>query len=148
MSTYGYELAIATGAAATTPTLMTGQITIKPGVWQMISIPARYGEYNTTTHALENLGNVAKVSSYVVDQLWDLAGQPATKAEVVEVCKAYVGDLNRNLIFVPEVTPADDEGNFPLMRTPSGDPEVVTAFWVLSAWNAPLTLDWTGWLNP
>jgi len=98
----------------------SGSITLNytPGVatWQQIAIPV-----NNTT-----------VKNYFLDGLDVLIktyDNTKSVLDVVERVSAYPGNVNKFLTFIPGITPATSEGNFPLTIT-DGNSVEITAFWV------------------
>jgi hypothetical protein len=123
-------------------TLISGTVQIEPGVWNMISIPSAYGEWNATTHQLDTTVAFAKVKNYVIDQLMD----KYPTCTIVR-CSRYWGDDNSYRDYIPGVTPESSAGNFELMPldTGSGLREMV-GFWLFINHTTVLNLEWTSWL--
>lgn len=95
----------------------SGKIKLNPDAWQMISIPVE----NKT------------VEEYFLKKVEDFVKiyNPGNKAsDVIEVCNAYPGHLNKFLSFVPGFTNVESEHNFSHVINDGSSINEITGFWV------------------
>jgi len=106
---------------------MNGTITLERDSWQLVAIP--------------KTGNVA---TEFIDKLSEQEGVPGT--ELVTVCSAYPGHVNKFLTYIPGFTNSTSEHNFQLIYE-DGDSLEITGFWVKTkAWTHTennIVFDWT-----
>jgi len=115
-------------------------IEIEPNRWQMISIPIRYGFWDTTTHDLVHDDvTIATIKNYVADQIEDVYGVPAST--MIEVFNTYIGDIHKMYNYVPNITIENSEHNFPLAYIDDGRVEYV-GMWVKSIHPTTFTIKW------
>jgi len=87
-----------------------GQITLERGNWQLVAIPI---EGDVATEFVTKLSNSLGVSD----------------TDLIEVCSAYPGHVNKFLSYIPGFTSLTSEHNFQLTYK-DGTSAEVTAFWV------------------
>ena len=87
-----------------------GQITLERGNWQLIAIPI---EGDVATEFVTKLANSVGVAD----------------TDLIEVCSAYPGHVNKFLSYIPGFTSLTSEHNFQLTYQ-DGTSSEVTAFWV------------------
>jgi len=93
-----------------------GNILLQRGKWQLIALPID-----------------GKVGENFVDKLATQEGVGAS--ELIEVCSAYPGHINKFLSYIPGFTLDSSEHNFNLYYT-DGDSKEITAFWLkCKNWN-------------
>lgn len=113
-----------------------GYIQIEPG-WQLISIPIRYGYWDTVSHSHIHDGTtVAKFKNYVLDQIEDKYGP-----NKIEVANTYLGDLQAFYSYVVGSTPESSPHNFNLVYIDSGYKEI-TGFWIKSISATDMLISW------
>lgn len=129
-----------------------GTVLVQAGVWQLISIPVKYGYWDGSVsppQITDDGMTIARVNEYVVEQLEDKYG-----VGVVEAVNTYFGDIDMFYNFVPGTTvPGSPAGsplgspytpnphNFELTRV-DGSYEEITGFWIKSAHGADMVLNW------
>ena len=129
-----------TTTGGTTPGSLSGSILIEPMVWQQISIPVRFGYFDTTTGDIVCDGTtISKVKNYVMDQIEYITGLSASN--VIEVANTYRGDDNFFRSYIPGVTNPNSGNNFELAYDDSGNLEYA-GFWIKSKHNQPITIIW------
>lgn len=117
-----------------------GEIEIEPDRWQLISIPIRYGYWDTGSSQLIHDGvTVARVKNYVMDQIEDIYGGNAE--DYIEVVNAYFGDNDFFYNYIPGVTNPLSPHNFELTFVDGARLEV-TGFWVKSVHSSSLIIKW------
>lgn len=117
-----------------------GEIQIEPMRWQMISIPVRYGYWDTISHNhIHDETTVATIKNYVVDQINDVYGGNAS--DMVEIFNTYIGDIHRVYNYVVGHTIDNSIHNFPLAYIDDGDVEYV-GIWVKSIHTSAFTIKW------
>ena len=87
-----------------------GSLELQRGVWQLVALPIN--------------GNVKE---QFVDVLAASEGVPDT--DLIEVCSAYPGHINKFLSYIPGFTLSTSEHNFSLFYDDNNNKEI-TAFWI------------------
>lgn len=113
-----------------------GSIQLEPG-WQLISIPIRYGYWDTNTHEhVHDDATLAKFENYVLDQIDDLYG-PGN----VEVANTYPGDLQAFLSYVAGSTPTGSPHNFQMVYA-DGPYYEISGFWIKMTTTSGIVITW------
>jgi hypothetical protein len=115
-------------------------LTIEPSRWQMVSIPIRYGWWDSINHLHEHDDiTVATIKNYIIDQIEDTYGVPAET--MVEVINTYVGDVHKMWNYVCGVTIDSSEHNFPLAYMDGTNTEYC-GLWIKSIHSTSFTIRW------
>jgi hypothetical protein len=113
-----------------------GSIQLEPS-WQLISIPIRYGYWDSTAHEhVHDDVTVAKFENYVLDQIDDLYG-----SDNVEVANTYPGDLQAFLSYVPGSTPTTSPHNFQMVYA-DGSHFEISGFWIKMTTTSGIVITW------
>lgn len=113
-----------------------GSIQLEPG-WQLISIPIRYGYWDTTAHEhVHDDVTTAKFENYVLDQIDDLYG-----SGLVEVANTYPGDLQAFLSYVAGSTPNTSPHNFQMVYADGSHLEI-SGFWIKMTTTSGIVITW------
>jgi hypothetical protein len=113
---------------------------IEPARWQMVSIPIRYGYWDSVNHIHEHDDTtIANIKNYIIDQIEDTYGVPAET--MVEVINTYVGDVHKMWNYVCGVTIDSSEHNFPLAYMDGTNVEYC-GLWIKSIHPVPFTIRW------
>ena len=125
-----------------TSTIATsGSIEIEPNRWQMISIPVKFGYFDTIDEEIKVSGSVrSTIYNYVVTQLETLYSDSIEN--LVEVINTYVGDNDYFYNYVPGFTPVASEHNFPLTYI-DGSRDEITPFWIKSKVGFNMVINWS-----
>lgn len=104
----------------------TGSICLNNDAWQLVAVPVEdktIGDYF-----------IAKIDTLIKSY------DPALSAsDVVEVCSAYPGHVDKFLSYIPDFTNHSSEHNFSLVMTDSGGIKEITGFWIKVKNYLPLT---------
>ena len=137
LATKGQISKISTGGS---PQPLSGTIQIEPLVWQQISIPVRYGYFDTSSGDIVCDGTtIARVKNYVMDQIEHVTG--LSISSVIEVANTFRGDDNFFRSYIPGITNPNSSNNFELAYDDSGNIEYA-GFWIKSKHNQPIVITW------
>ena len=118
----------------------SGSIEIESNRWQMISIPVKYGYFDTVNEEIKISDSVrSTIYNYVVTQLETLYSDNIEN--LVEVINTYVGDNDYFYNYVPGFTPIASEHNFPLTYI-DGIRDEIVPFWIKSKVGYNMVLEW------
>lgn len=111
-------------------TIGYGQIEVEPNRWQLVSIPIKYGYWNSTQHKhIHDNTTIARIQNYIVDQIEDIYGVNCNT--MIEVFNTYIGDNNFYYNFIPGITDPLSIHNFELAYQDGSNLEY-TGFWIKS----------------
>lgn len=118
----------------------SGIIEVEPNRWQLVSIPIKYGYWDSNLHKhIHDDVTIARIKNYVVDQIEDVYGVDANT--MVEVFNTYFGDVNKYYNFIPNVTDPLSIHNFELGYQDTNDTEY-TGFWIKSVYDSVFLITW------
>ena len=113
---------------------------IEPDRWQMVSIPIRYGYWDSVNHShIHDDITPATIKNYIIDQIEDVYGVQADT--MIEVINTYVGDKHKMWNYVSGITIDSSEHNFPLAYIDGGKVEYC-GLWVKSIHTTPFNIKW------
>lgn len=110
MADYAVKIVNSMSDADTSNAPSQGTILLNSNVWQQIAIPL----YDS------------KIKDFCDDVATKYGVNPS---DIIEICTAYFGDENQFRSYIPGVTNADSDNNFPLIYTDAGNDEV-SGIWV------------------
>jgi len=128
-----------------TSCIQFGEIQLEEDRWQLISVPQRFGYWDSVTHKIVNDNvTVATVKNFIVEQLEDKYVTGAeTIGDYVETINTYIGDVNAFYTWNSSAPPPDSSPhNFPLIYNDNGREEIC-GIWVYTRMpGTDMILEW------
>ena len=124
----------------TSSSFTSGEIQIEANRWQMITVPVKFGYFDTIEGILKSSETVrSTIYNYVVQQLETVYSDDIEN--LITVINAYVGDNDFFYNYVPGFTSEGSIHNFNLVYE-DGTMNEIVPFWIKSKVTFDMTLLW------